>query len=151
MLIGEDQSGQFTARGGSIDFDFFCTLMGKKVKTLSNEDELKEAFRVLDRDGFGYIGAKEMRMICKSLGEDLEVEEVDAMVAEAISNYVRMRLHGRHPHACYCDWAPPLPPPACTAVPAGSHPTPHAERRRLRAQDGKIYFDGFVKTVISRT
>ena len=108
MLIGEDQSGQFTARGGSIDFDFFCTLMGKKVKTLSNEEELKEAFRVLDRDGLGYIGAKEMRLICKSVGEDLEVEEVDAMIAEAISNYVRASCR---PRARRCDCAPPLPPP----------------------------------------
>ena len=87
-LVGDGQSGQYTARGGSIDFDFFCQLMGKKVKTLSNEDELKDAFRVLDKHGQGWITAAEMQRVCLKLGEDMTEEEVDRMIAEAISNYV---------------------------------------------------------------
>jgi hypothetical protein len=90
-LVGEGQSGQYTARSGSIDFDFFCMLMGKKVKTLRIDEELKDAFRVLDKHGQGWITAKEMQLVCRNLGEDMEVEEVDKMIAEAISNYVRAR------------------------------------------------------------
>lgn len=103
-LVGDGVSGQYTARGGAIDFDFFCLLMGKKIKGMSNEDELKDAFRVLDKHGQGWITTLEMQKICKRLGEDMEEEEVHAMIGEAISNY-----------------------------------------------DGKIYYDGFVKTMISRT
>lgn len=66
------------------------------------ESELKDAFRVLDKVGQGWIGVAEMRLICSMLGAHMEEDEVDAMIAEAISNY-----------------------------------------------DGKIYYDGFVKVMIS--
>jgi len=68
--------GQFTARGGVIDFDGFCQLMGKKMKDVDSEMELRDAFRVLDNDGLGYITCKEMTTICKVLGEDLDEIEV---------------------------------------------------------------------------
>lgn len=100
-LIGEGNSGQFTARGGSIDFDFFCNLMQKKVLGLQNEDELKDAFRVLDSRGQGWITPTEMKLVCAKLGENMEVEEVDAMISEAISNYVRVAIPPRgHPATC---------------------------------------------------
>jgi len=79
--------GQFTARGGVIDFDGFCQLMGKKMKDVDSEMELRDAFRVLDNDGLGYITCKEMTTICKVLGEDLDEIEVHDMVSEAISNF----------------------------------------------------------------
>ena len=65
-LISEGTSGQFTARGGQIDFDFFCKLMRKKVRDDDTEAELKDAFRVLDKVGQGWIGVDEMRRICKA-------------------------------------------------------------------------------------
>ena len=95
LLIGDGNMGQYTARGGSIDYNFFCQLMGKKVKSIDNEAELKDAFRLLDRENTGYITTKEMVMICKKLGEDLTEEEVDSMIHEAISNYVRTPATGR--------------------------------------------------------
>ncbi len=133
-LVGEGQSGQYTARGGSIDFDFFCTLMGKKVKTLSNEEELKDAFRVLDKHGHGWITAKEMQLVCRNLGEDMEEEEVDKMIAEAISNYVRAgpgagtHTHARGTRAASCRVAPPCAPVPRLALSPGSMPTTHARR-----------------------
>ena len=101
-LISEGVSGQFTARDGKIDFDFFCSLMQKKT-TDDVESELKDAFRVLDKLGQGWIGTSEMRKICQLLGEDLTEREVELMISESISNY-----------------------------------------------DGKLYYDGLVKTMISR-
>ena len=65
-LISEGTSGQFTARGGQIDFEFFCKLMRKKVRDDDTEAELKDAFRVLDKVGQGWIGVDEMRRICKA-------------------------------------------------------------------------------------
>ena len=46
-----------------------------------SEEELKEAFRVFDMDGNGFISAGELRDIMSNLGEKL----TDAEVAELIS------------------------------------------------------------------
>ena len=47
------------------------------------EEELKEAFRVFDKDGNGFISAAELRHIMTNLGEKLTDEEVDEMIREA--------------------------------------------------------------------
>ena len=47
------------------------------------EEEIKEAFRVFDKDGSGRIAAAEMRHIMSNLGEKLTDEEVDEMIREA--------------------------------------------------------------------
>ena len=48
-----------------------------------SEDEIKEAFRVFDKDGNGYISASELRHVMTNLGEKLTDEEVDEMIREA--------------------------------------------------------------------
>jgi calmodulin len=48
---------------------------------------LQEAFRLLDKNGNGYIGALELQFLCKKWGEDLTLEEVDKMVSEALIGY----------------------------------------------------------------
>ena len=47
------------------------------------EQEVKDAFRVFDKDGTGFIDADNLRHITKSLGENLAPEEVDEMIEEA--------------------------------------------------------------------
>ena len=47
------------------------------------EDELKEAFRVFDKDSNGYISAEELRHVMTNLGEKLTEDEVDEMIREA--------------------------------------------------------------------
>ena len=47
------------------------------------EEEIKEAFRVFDKDGNGHISAAELRHIMTNLGEKLTDEEVDEMIKEA--------------------------------------------------------------------
>ncbi len=49
--------------------------------------DLQEAFKLLDKDGKGYIGEKELVTVCKKLGEDLTEEEAHAMVNEALIGY----------------------------------------------------------------
>lgn len=47
------------------------------------QDELKEAFRVFDKDGNGFISATELRHVMTNLGEKLTDAEVDEMIREA--------------------------------------------------------------------
>ena len=48
----------------------------------SSEDEIREAFRVFDRDGNGYVNAAELKHVMTNLGEKLTDEEVDEMIRE---------------------------------------------------------------------
>ena len=50
---------------------------------LNQEEELKEAFRVFDKDGNGFISAAELRHIVTNLSEKLTDKEVDEMIREA--------------------------------------------------------------------
>jgi len=38
---------------GTIDFEEFINMMAKKMKETDSEEELREAFRVFDKDGNG--------------------------------------------------------------------------------------------------
>ena len=58
-------SGQFTARGGLIDLELFKQLMRNKARDDDMEGELKDAFRVLDKDGQGWITAAQMAQVCR--------------------------------------------------------------------------------------
>jgi calmodulin len=58
-------------------------MMAKKMKDSDNEEELREAFRVFDKDGNGYISAAELRHVMTNLGEKLTDDEVDEMIREA--------------------------------------------------------------------
>ena len=52
-------------------------------RDVNNEAEIKEAFRVFDKEGNGYISAAELRHVLTNLGERLKDEEVDEMIREA--------------------------------------------------------------------
>ena len=54
-----------------------------KWSDTDTEDELKEAFRVFDKDSNGYISAEELRHVMTNLGEKLTEDEVDEMIREA--------------------------------------------------------------------
>merc|ERR1712070_1189279 len=68
---------------GTIDFPEFLNLMAKKMKDTDSEEEIKEAFKVFDKDGNGFISAAELRHVMTNLGEKLTDEEVDEMIREA--------------------------------------------------------------------
>ena len=72
-----------TDGSGAIDFDEFTQMMAGLIKTSNDEEELKAAFRVFDKDGSGTIDDTELRGILTSLGEPLTRAECDELFAEA--------------------------------------------------------------------
>ncbi|XP_008197239.1 neo-calmodulin isoform X2 [Tribolium castaneum] len=78
MVNEVDQDGN-----GTIEFNEFLQMMSKKLKDADGEEELKEAFRVFDKNNDGLISSNELRHVMTSLGERLSEEEVDDMIKEA--------------------------------------------------------------------
>ncbi|KAF9606522.1 hypothetical protein IFM89_025895 [Coptis chinensis] len=70
-------------RNGTIEFGEFLNLMAEKIKEVDADEELKEAFRVFDKDQNGFISANELRHVMISLGESLTDEEANQMIKEA--------------------------------------------------------------------
>ncbi|PRT52688.1 Calmodulin [Wickerhamiella sorbophila] len=68
---------------GSVDFPEFLTMMARKIKDTDTEEEVREAFRVFDRNGNGYISSAELRHVLISIGDKLTEEEADEMIREA--------------------------------------------------------------------
>ena len=65
LINGSEGAGQFTARGGLLDFDLFVRLMRQKARDEDTEGELKDAFRVLDKSGQGWIDTTQMMLVCR--------------------------------------------------------------------------------------
>lgn len=53
------------------------------MKDTDSEEEIREAFKVFDRDNNGFISAAELRHVMTSIGEKLTDDEVDEMIREA--------------------------------------------------------------------
>mmetsp|Transcript_8066 Transcript_8066/g.8928 ORF Transcript_8066/g.8928 Transcript_8066/m.8928 type:complete len:150 (+) Transcript_8066:46-495(+) len=70
-------------KSGTIDFPEFLSMMAKQMKNEDTEEEIREAFKVFDKDGNGFISAAELRHVMTNLGEKLTDEEVDEMIREA--------------------------------------------------------------------
>ncbi|XP_078440594.1 putative calcium-binding protein CML7 [Wolffia australiana] len=64
------------------DFPRFLQLMRKHLKPESFERQLLDAFRVLDKDGSGYVAVADLRHVLTSIGEKLEPAEFDDWIRE---------------------------------------------------------------------
>ncbi|CAF3336768.1 unnamed protein product [Rotaria socialis] len=70
--------------GRKIDFDTFVRVAQTfKANNRETEDDIREAFRVFDKDGTGYVSVAELKHAMISLGERLSEEEVDELIREA--------------------------------------------------------------------
>ena len=78
MIAEVDSNGS-----GTIDPQEFLGLMARRTKDTESEEELREAFRVFDKDQNGFISAAELRHVMTNLGEKLSDEEVGEMIREA--------------------------------------------------------------------
>ena len=68
---------------GLIDLPVFLMLIARKVHDTHSVVEIKEAFRVLDKGGKGFISAAELRHVMTNLGTRLTNEEVEEVIHKA--------------------------------------------------------------------
>ena len=52
------------------------------MKDTDSEEEIREAFRVFDKDGTGYISSADLRHVMANLGEKLTDQEIDKMMRQ---------------------------------------------------------------------
>ncbi|MEM7132538.1 MAG: EF-hand domain-containing protein [Chloroflexota bacterium] len=71
------------SRNGEVNFPEFLVMMERKIKDTDSDEEVREAFRVFDKDGNGYIHASELKHVMMNLGKRLTDEEIDKMIKEA--------------------------------------------------------------------
>ncbi|XP_022943492.1 probable calcium-binding protein CML13 [Cucurbita moschata] len=64
------------------DFTRFLEIMSKHMKPESFDRQLRDAFKVLDKDNTGYVLVSELRHILTSIGEKLEPSEFDEWIRE---------------------------------------------------------------------
>jgi len=68
---------------GTLDFSEFLELMARRMKDTDPGEELREAFKVFDTDGNGFISPAELRHVLHQMGDPLTDEEVDDMILQS--------------------------------------------------------------------
>lgn len=71
---------------GKLDFSEFTIMMRDKLSGEDMEQEIKQAFRVFDRNGDGFISKNEFKHCMMHFGEKFTDDEVEEMIAEADAN-----------------------------------------------------------------
>ena len=56
------------------------------AETVDQTAEMKEAFKIFDRDGDGYIDFKELKQVVTRMGEPLSSQDADELFREADIN-----------------------------------------------------------------
>merc|ERR1719347_2550162 len=78
MVMAVDKDGT-----GSVVFPEFLMMMAHKINAENAEDDIREAFKVFDGDGNGYINRYELSIVMANIGEKLTPGEIQAMIDEA--------------------------------------------------------------------
>ena len=71
-------------RNGTIEFEEFLQLMSQEW--IDPEVETREAFKLFDKDGDGYVTAMELKQVMAALGERLTDQQIIEMMEEADSD-----------------------------------------------------------------
>jgi calmodulin len=69
-----------------IGFNEYLSIAMKKIKNNNEDIDYMEAFKAFDRDGDGFISAKELKFVMETLGETMTLEEAEEMLKEADSD-----------------------------------------------------------------
>ena len=56
-----------TDGNGTIDFSEFCALMQSKSEGVDEEEEMKNVFKILDKDGDGVIGRDDLQLTAEGI------------------------------------------------------------------------------------
>ena len=68
---------------GQIDFEEFLSLMTARISDKDTKDDIEKVFKLFDDEKTGYISLKNLRRVCKELGESLEDNEMQEMIERA--------------------------------------------------------------------
>ena len=68
---------------GTVDLKKFLAMMVRNMKNVHSKEEIREAFRLFDKDGNGFVSAAELRHVLTHHGERLTDEHVDEVMREA--------------------------------------------------------------------
>lgn len=68
---------------GTVDFPEFLNMMAKKIQCTDSEEEIREAFRVFDKDNQGSISTDEMRFVMRNIPGQMAESEIEEMIQEA--------------------------------------------------------------------
>ncbi|KAL9646463.1 hypothetical protein ABK040_006460 [Willaertia magna] len=71
-----NESGYFT-------FETLKTLIEKHTFKADNEQDVKDCFRIFDKEGTGFVPVSELRHVLTTLGEKLTQSEVDDLLKDA--------------------------------------------------------------------
>lgn len=75
-----------TNKDGKVDFDEFYNLVSVKMKNPLSEIELKEAFKLFDKDGNGKVTCSELKQALTNFGEKLSQQEAEEFLEDADTN-----------------------------------------------------------------
>ena len=67
----------------TISFDDFVTMMAGHMSERDTEEEILKVFKLFDEDKTGFITFRNLKSICKELGENLTDNEIQEMIDEA--------------------------------------------------------------------
>ncbi|XP_062554494.1 calmodulin-beta-like [Armigeres subalbatus] len=68
---------------GSIEMNEFLVLMARKSREDSTQEELRDAFKIFDKDGDGFLTVDELSAVMKNFGERLSDDELADLLDEA--------------------------------------------------------------------
>ena len=77
ILRDYEKNGQ-----GLIEFDDFNRVMTEKILERDPIEEIRKAFKLFDDDGSGKISLRNLRRVAKEIGENIDDEELQAMIDE---------------------------------------------------------------------
>lgn len=73
----------FFTDSGTIDFSEFLIMMKRYMQDLDTEKDIRDTFRLFDKDCDGVLNAKELQNVMLTLGEKMTDEEIEEMIKEA--------------------------------------------------------------------
>ncbi|KAJ3335094.1 Calcium-binding component of the spindle pole body (SPB) half-bridge, partial [Kappamyces sp. JEL0680] len=67
---------------GLIDWEDFNVVMTEKILERDPIEEMKKAFKLFDDDNTGKISLKNLKRVAKEIGENVDEEDLQAMIDE---------------------------------------------------------------------
>ena len=80
------------------------TIVTREFKDADIEDEIREAFRVFDKEGNGFITVSELTEVLLKLGEKLSSEECQELIQASAAEQTCKRCSEHHQtslHVCF--------------------------------------------------